>query len=186
MHSPRLADDNASDSNLFGPSLVSTPTHPLHQLYREHHGWLKGWFNQHLGNRSDAADLAQDTFVRVLALRNAETLQQPRAYLRSVARGILIDRFRRKTIEQAYLASLAHHPEAEEISPEQRLLIIELLTRIDQMLDGLGERSRQIFLLSQLEGLSYVDIAQRLELSVTSVKKHMVKAMTQCLLLIED
>ena len=35
-------------------------------LYCDHHGWLKGWLRQRLGNSCDAADLAQDTFVRVI------------------------------------------------------------------------------------------------------------------------
>lgn len=54
------------------------------------------------------------------------------------------------------------------------------------MLDGLGPRTRQIFLMAQLEELSYVEIGQRLGVSVTTVKKHLSKALLQCLLLVED
>ncbi|MDD3484875.1 sigma factor, partial [Azovibrio restrictus] len=37
---------------------------PLTRLYRDHHGWLQGWLRRRLGNAHEAADLAQDTFLR--------------------------------------------------------------------------------------------------------------------------
>ncbi|WP_220811349.1 sigma-70 family RNA polymerase sigma factor [Pseudomonas paralcaligenes] len=158
----------------------------LHALYSEHNGWLKGWLRARLGNASDAADLAQDTFVRVLAARNVEAIREPRTYLSAIARALMIDKFRRQAIEQAYLDALALRPEPLDIAPETRLLILETLTAVDAMLDGLGERTRRIFLAVQLEGLSYVATGERLGVSVTTVKKHMIRAMTQCLLLVDD
>lgn len=158
----------------------------LHALYSEHNGWLKGWLRARLGNASDAADLAQDTFVRVLAARNVEAIREPRTYLSAIARALMIDKFRRQAIEQAYLDALALRPEPLDIAPETRLLILETLTAVDAMLDGLGERTRRIFLAVQLEGLSYVATGERLGVSVTTVKKHMIRAMTPCLLLVDD
>ena len=67
-------------------------------------------------------------------------------------------------------------------SPEQRQCLLETLQQIDTMLDGLGEKVRQAFLLSQLEGLTYPVIARRLNVSVSSVKKYMAKATEHCLL----
>lgn len=162
------------------------PSATLHQLYQSHNGWLNTWLRARLGNSSEAADLAQDTFMRVLAARNVEAIREPRTYLSSIARALMIDRFRRRAVEQAYLDALALRPEPLDISPETRLLILETLTAVDAMLDGLGERTRTVFLAVQLEGLSYVATAQRLNVSVTTVKKHMIRAMTQCLLLVED
>lgn len=166
---------------------MPTSTSPvLHQLYRDHNGWLNGWLRARLGNSSDAADLAQDTFVRVLMACNAEAIREPRTYLSAIARALLIDKFRRRAVEQAYLETLALRPDAVDISPETRLQILETLAAVDAMLDDLGERTRRIFLAVQLEGLSYVATAQRLGVSVTTVKKHMINAMAHCLLLVED
>ncbi|AIR89239.1 sigma-70 family RNA polymerase sigma factor [Pseudomonas cremoricolorata] len=158
----------------------------LHQLYQAHNGWLKQWLRTRLGNASDAADLAQDTFVRVLTARNVQSIREPRTYLSAIARALMIDRFRRRAIEQAYLETLALQPAAVAISPETRLLIIETLVAVDALLDGLGERTRAIFLAVQLEGLSYVAAAERFAVSVTTVKKHMVRALTHCLLLAQE
>ncbi|WEK07711.1 MAG: sigma-70 family RNA polymerase sigma factor [Candidatus Pseudomonas colombiensis] len=158
----------------------------LHRLYSEHNGWLNGWLRARLGNSSDAADLAQDTFVRVLMARNVEAIREPRTYLSAIARALMIDKFRRRSVEQAYLEVLMLRPEPLDISPETRLLILETLTAVDAMLDDLGERTRTIFLTLQLEGLSYVATAERLGVSVTTVKKHMIRAMTHCLMLVDD
>ncbi|MET0612335.1 sigma-70 family RNA polymerase sigma factor [Pseudomonas caspiana] len=158
----------------------------LGSLYNEYNGWLKGWLRVRLGCANEAADLAQDTFLRVLTARNVEAIREPRTYLSSVARALMIDKFRRRAVEQAYIEALAMRPEPLDISPETRLLILETLTAVDLMLDGLGERTRQLFLAVQLEGLSYVAVAERHGVSVTTVKNHMIRAMTHCLALMDD
>ena len=158
----------------------------LHALYSEHNGWLKNWLRARLGNASDAADLAQDTFVRVLKARNAQSIREPRSYLGSIAHALMVDKFRRRAVGQAYLAELAARPEQTVDSPETRLLILETLVAVDRLLDGLGERTRQVFLAVQLEGLSYSASAERLGISLNTVKKHLAKAMTHCLLLTDD
>ncbi|AUF97021.1 RNA polymerase sigma-70 factor (ECF subfamily) [Pseudomonas sp. BIGb0278] len=158
----------------------------VQSLYETHHQWLCGWLRQRLGCVDNAADLAQDTFIRVITQRKATELREPRAYLSTIARSLMIDMFRRRYLEQAYLETLALSPEPLDISPETRALIIETLMEIDRMLDGLGGRTREIFLLAQLDGLSYVEIGRRLNISVNTVKKHAVRALTHCLLLADD
>ncbi|MCS3470438.1 RNA polymerase sigma-70 factor (ECF subfamily) [Pseudomonas sp. JUb42] len=158
----------------------------VQSLYQEHHHWLCGWLRKKLGCVDHAADLAQDTFIRVLTQRKAQELREPRAYLSTIARSLMIDTFRRRALEQAYLETLAARPEAVDISPETRLLILETLVEIDQLLDGLGGRTREIFLMAQLDGLSYVEIGRQLNVSVNTVKKHAVRALTHCLLAVEE
>lgn len=60
-------------------------------LYSEHHRWLKGWLRVRSGNPADAADLAQDTFLKVVGARNARPIRQPRGYLSAVAYPLLVD-----------------------------------------------------------------------------------------------
>jgi RNA polymerase sigma-70 factor (ECF subfamily) len=166
--------------------LAHSQRRALHELYVEHHGWLHQWLRRKLGCREQAADLAQDTFVRVITQRRQLELRQPRAYLTTVARSLVIDHYRRRTLEQAYLETLAALPEPVEISPQTRCIIIETLLEIDALLDGMAARTREIFLMAQLDGLSFVEIGKRLGLSANSVRKHFVRAMTHCLMLLED
>jgi len=168
------------------PSVDPSQHQAIQSLYAEHHPWLCAWLRKRLGCFDHAADLAQDTFIRVLLQRKAPELREPRAYLSGVARSLMIDSFRRRALEQAYLETLAARPEALDVSPEARFLIIETLLEIDRLLDGLGARTREIFLLAQLDGLSYVEIGRQLNVSVNTVKKHAVRALTHCLLAAEE
>jgi len=164
--------------------LVPAPT--LEALYCDHHSWLVGMLRRKLGNGDSAADLAQDTFLRVLANRNVDAVLRPREYLATIARGLVTDAYRRQAIERAYLETLAARPEPVAISPETRAILLETVLAIDRMLDQLGPRTREIFLLAQFEELTYAQVGSRLGVSVTTVKKHMVRALTQCLLLAAD
>jgi RNA polymerase sigma factor (sigma-70 family) len=66
-------------------------------------------------------------------------------------------------------------------SPETRLIVIQALQEIDQALDGLPPAVRQAFLLAQLEGLTYEQIATLLHISTSSVKQYLTRANRQCL-----
>jgi RNA polymerase sigma-70 factor (ECF subfamily) len=152
----------------------------VHLLYSEHHGWLQGWLRKKLGNAFDAADLAQDTFVRVLRAPGLDRVEEPRAYLTTVARNLLINHVRRRAIERAYLDALALLPEPVTPSPEARLMVLETLVEIDRRLSGLPAQAKQAFLLAQLEGLGQAEIAAELGISVSTVKRHLARAAMRC------
>lgn len=168
--------------------MASTALHrePFALFYNDHHGWLQGWLRLKLGNASDAADLAQDTFARILARRDLDAVREPRAYLTTVAKGLMVNWYRRQALERAYLDALAVLPEGDGASPEQRMLVLETLHGIDAALDALPERVRQAFFLSQLDGMKYDAIAEVLGVSLPTVKRYMKQAFLQCLLALDD
>ncbi len=153
----------------------------IENLYCEHHCWLHGWLHRKLGNTSDAADLAHDTFIRLLTRQSKSFGAEPRALLTHIAKGLVIDRWRRQDVERAYLESIAHLPEPEVPSPETRWLILEALYRIDAMLREMPSRVRQTFLLAQIEGLTYPQVAEQLGVSLITVKRDMRDAFIACL-----
>ena len=157
------------------------PNLHIENLYCEHHGWLHGWLNRKLGNASDAADLAHDTFIRLLTRQSQTFGSEPRALLTHIAKGLVVDRWRRQDVERAYLETIAHLPEPVAPSPETRWLILEALYRIDAMLREMPSRVRRTFLLSQIDGLTYVDIAEQLGVSLITVKRDMRDAFLACL-----
>jgi RNA polymerase sigma factor (sigma-70 family) len=130
-----------------------------------------------MGNHCDAADLVQDTFLKVLKARTADEIRAPRHYLSKVAKGLMIDLYRRRSLEQAYLEALAASPETHVPSSEAQVMMFQTLIELDRMLAGLGAKVREVFVLAQLEGLPYAQIAQRLGISLRTVNNHMAKAM---------
>ncbi|MEI8209255.1 MAG: sigma-70 family RNA polymerase sigma factor [Methylococcales bacterium] len=153
----------------------------LTQLYREHHSWLLGWLDKRLQCRLLAEDHAQDTFMRVIASTNVHEIREPRAYLTTIANGLLVNHWRRSAIEKAYLDRLATYPEALTPSPEENAIILSTLQEIDELLDQLPGKVRKAFLMSQLDGLTYVEIGIQLGVSDRMVKKYMAQAMLHCL-----
>jgi len=167
---------------------MPTPTSVLtvQSLYSDHHGWLRAWLWRRLGCSHSAADLAQDTFVRVLLRPQVlPSLREPRAYLTTLAKGVVSEHWRRKALEQAWLDALALLPEPLAMSPEDRLQLLQTLDEIDAMLDGMAAKAREAFVLSQLEGLTYAQIAERLQLSERTVKRYMAQGFERCLAVVE-
>ncbi|KAA8732356.1 sigma-70 family RNA polymerase sigma factor [Acinetobacter qingfengensis] len=155
-------------------------------LYQQHHLWIYHWLYKKLGNSSDAADLAQDTFIRVFAKKQILELQQPRAYLTKIAKGLMINWIQRKQIERAYLEVLAEQPEYHHPSPEHNLMIIEALTEIFYLLSELPDVVQQAFLFAQLEGKKHQQIAEELNISVSTVKRYIQQGYLQCLTVMLD
>lgn len=157
----------------------------VEQLYRDHHGWLRALLQRKLGDVQHAADLAQDAFVSLLRARPEavapQALREPRAYLRSVAHGLVVDHIRRQTLERAYLEALAHWPESLAPSAEDHYRVLQALQQVDALLGALPQRTREVFLLSQLDGLGYAQIAERMGISERTVKRDMQAGFAQCI-----
>ena len=149
-------------------------------LYQDHHSWLTGWLRRKLGCPQSAADLAQDTFMRLLTARETPTLAEPRAFLTVVAKRVLFNHYRRQDLERAYLQVLAQMPEQVVPSEEERAIILQTLMELDQLLDGLPSPVKRAFLLAQIDGLSHAEIGARLGISVATVKRHLSKAALRC------
>ena len=157
-----------------------SPSNTVEVLYNDHHHWLTGWLRRKLGCPESSADLAQDTFIRVLTARETPTLIEPRAFLTTIAKRVLFNHYRRQDLERAYLDALAQMPEMVAPSEEERAIILQTLMELDQLMDGLPVLVKRAFLLSQLDGLTYKQIGSQLGMSVDKVQKSMSKAFAPC------
>lgn len=157
----------------------AVPPESLNRLYSDHHSWLRSWLARRLRCSETASDLAHDTYVRVMS-RPTE-IREPRAFLVTVARALLINFVRRRELEAAYLEALANLPEDVDAGPERQALVVETLVQMDSLLSDLPAKARTAFLMSQLEGLTYNEIAARLGVSSSMVKKYMLQAIKHCL-----
>lgn len=155
--------------------------HPVAELYADHHRWLHAWLRRKLGCTHRAADLAHDTFLRLLKHDALPEIHEPRAYLTTIAKGVLVNWYQRQALEQAYLEALAELPEAVVPSEEERYLALEALQELDALLDTLPPLVKRTFLLAQIGELKYEDIAARLGISLSTVKRYLRQAFRHCL-----
>jgi len=150
-------------------------------LFRSHYQWLCTRLRRHLDSSAHAEDIAADTFVQLLTSPGVVPIRQPRALLTTIAQRLMYQLWRRRDLERAYLDALQLDDVYEAPSPEDLAQMIEAWQCIDQLLDGLPAKVKATFLLSQVNGMTYPEIAAELGISQRSVSDYMTKAVNRCL-----
>lgn len=166
--------------------IVGTAEFALQQqvktLYTDHHSWLQGWLRYRLRDASDAADLAHDTFLRLIARpRDFDSSQHARAYLRTIAKGLCIDLWRHREIERAWLDTLLAQPEAYAPSAEEQTAVLQALHEIDAMLGQLPPKAARAFVLATACGMTHQEVAHALGVSSRMVGHYIAQAMLHCM-----
>ncbi|MCX2980066.1 sigma-70 family RNA polymerase sigma factor [Halieaceae bacterium IMCC14734] len=157
-------------------------------LIADHGNSLERFLTRKLDNPSDAAEIAQEAYLRIYRLQQPETLDNARAFLFQVASNLAVDHLRRRTLHYRFLKSEegqgeeagSQDPNASGASPEKILAARERLALIYASIDELPLKCRQAFLLSRNSGLSYTAIARELDVSVSSVEKYILQALKHC------
>ncbi|UJP03265.1 MAG: sigma-70 family RNA polymerase sigma factor [Nitrosomonas sp.] len=164
------------------PASTHFRTAVIDVLYREHHGWLYAWIKKKISCPHNAADLSHDTFIRLLSLPEVPSLREPRAYLLVTANRLMINLNRRHKVEEETLHSMfslisdQSCQDVAHVSAIRQLLERTLLMLIEE----LDERSRQAFLMARVDGMTYAEIAEAMNVSESRVKQYLVKALAYC------
>lgn len=124
--------------------------------------------------------------MRLLASNEALEIRQPRPFLAKVARSVLSNHYRRARLEKAYLEALQTEGQSELPDLATQLILFETLVRLDEALCELDIAVKKAFLWSQLDGLGHAEIAERLDISIATVKRHIIKAGARCMLVTES
>ncbi|MBW7903218.1 MAG: RNA polymerase sigma factor [Rhodocyclaceae bacterium] len=140
-----------------------------------------------LGNRDDAEDLAQESFVRLAAAGKTLPLDEQGPYLQRIARNLSHDLWRngpaRQQVElvpfddcETQAADVGSDADCPCARTEQR----QRLERLRQALDELPERQREAFVLHRFDGLTQDEVAERMDISRRMVVKHLARAFAYC------
>lgn len=127
----------------------------------------------------DIADMRQDIYLRVFEAAKERIPQPTRPFLFTVARNILIDRYRRERIIPiegvADLESIS--VASTDPGPDRRTIARDELRHLQSALNRLPPRCREAIVLRQVEGLSRKEIALRMAISEKTVNRHLCDAM---------
>ncbi|MFI8982909.1 RNA polymerase sigma factor [Ectopseudomonas khazarica] len=157
------------------------PSSLLHS-FQTHYEDLLRFLSRRLGDSQRAADVAQDTWLRLADHPDEQRVENPRAYLFRVAGNLAIDNLRRDNrlaelhVEEDVLDELSDPLAA----PEKHLLARESLVQLDAALAQLPAKAREALLLNRLDGLTHAQIARRLGVSESMVGKYLAQAMRHC------
>lgn len=140
------------------------------QLFSELSGPVYRYLLRMTGSGSRAEELTQDTFVRIVrALPTYQSRGRDRAWVFAIARNVALNHRRGQTREPAALTLAEEAAAAPDASPATRIALVEALA-------GLGESDRDAFLLRELGGLDYAEIATVTKLSVDAVRNRIYRA----------
>lgn len=151
---------------------------PEAQLDRRWRPALMAFFLRRVGNHSEAEDLTQEVFVRMLARAEAVDAA-PDSYIFQIAVNLLQDRARRAKVRASYRERLGDPAEADldTRDPHRILCGVAALDAFSASLADLPERTRTIFILYRMEGMGQEDIAIAFGISKSLVKQEVARAM---------
>jgi RNA polymerase sigma-70 factor, ECF subfamily len=147
-------------------------------IYRRYYGPVLGYLYQLCGSADLAEDLAQETFLKVcaglLSFRGESSLA---TWLFRIARNTYLNSLRRPSAPRIDTDELLAIPAPEgEGDPAQSYAARERRTQIAAAMGSLPEKQRSILLLRDAEGLSYLEIAEILGVSLAAVKVNLFRA----------
>jgi len=155
----------------------------VERLFREHGSALEGFLYRRTGNHPDAIDLAHETYLRMLQIKDMDAIRNPKAYMFSVAANLATEHATRQGRARGTLdindpvleAELSHDPSfADEIDHADNT------ARVREALAELPAKCRAAFYLQHGHGMSYEEIAQHLGVSTHMVKKYLSQAILHC------
>jgi RNA polymerase sigma factor (sigma-70 family) len=155
----------------------------VERLFAEHYPALLAFFYRRVRAKSDAPDLAQEVYLRMLRVNDAEAIRNPQGYLFTVASNLakehaVLEHDRAKGIELDKAGaepSLQSHPAYEsELDGWTRSL------RLSTVLAQLSPKCRAAVVLHYRQDLSYQEIADRLNVSPHMIKKYLAQALMHC------
>lgn len=155
----------------------------LREVFREHRLGLLRFLRARLGSEVEAQDVAQDAMFRLYQRRESLTDQDLRALLYVTARNIATDRLRerrRSPISFGDEADAVAGLVDEAASPERILLAKERLAQLRESLKELPPKCEQAFVSYKFEGLEYGEIAARMALTESMVRKYVLRALAFC------
>ena len=138
-----------------------------------------------VNNPSTAEDLLQETYLRVTRALSERTVDHLEPFVFQTARNLALDHLRARRIQSRTLVDdvpldVVNNVVAPQSSAEDATHAERMLERLNVSLQSLSPRQQQIFILSRLHGHSYQDIAQRLNVSLSTVQKELKLIMAIC------
>ena len=152
----------------------------FYHIYERYSKRLYGFVLRYIKQTEDAEEIVQEVFVKIWESRNKiDAYSSFEAFLFTIAYNTTISLLRKRTSEKIYLEHLKSLQQCAN-SPDliDEIQFNELNDRVQSLINELTPRQKEIFQLSREEGLTHDEIAKKLGISVNTVKKHVINALT--------
>lgn len=166
--------------------MSSMTTEELEVAFRAHAAELRSFLHRQLRNPETAADLAQETYLRLLRQPPRKPVLNLRGFIFKIARNLVIDHARSRQTRESHDEGIAYLYEVTGDSPALFDVVVaqEELAAMAHALHRLPAQCQQIFTLCRLRNLAHKDVASQLQVSISTVEKQLAIALdflSQCL-----
>lgn len=158
--------------------LIKGDIHAFDKIFNEYNQKVYNFCKQLLTSEQDAREVTQEVFI---ALWQNRTKINPEsslsAYIFGIARNQIYNIYRKSVHIQAYLDYLQNNDRQFDFATDDQVMFRELDNFVTQAIEELPPRRKEIFKLSRFEGLTYKEIAIRLNISENTVDVQIRKSL---------
>ncbi len=150
----------------------------VQDLFRRHNQELKRFLRRRGASADTAADLMQETFLKLLTATPAAPVDNAQSYLFRIANNLSIDLARRRRLMPLVDNSdeVLNRLVDDAPSPERAVLSRQELALLQAALNQIPERPREVF-LARLEGKTFAEIGRTMGVSPQTAFSHMLRVM---------
>ena len=120
-------------------------------------------------------DIVQDTFVKYWDKMETIGAGKDKSYLFATSKNLLLNHFEHQKVVKRHEESVTHNEESS--SPHYDLEVSEFKERLENAINALPDKQREVFLMHRVEGFKYKEISDLLEVSQKAVEKRMSQAL---------
>lgn len=162
------------------PDKLQKPS--IEKSFTENERALKRFLERFFYSTHDVEDILQEVFLQTWSIEKKQEIQSPKSYLFRVARNMALKELRKKSeLLTAYIEEV--NPDeliGNETFTENEVDINKRLIVFGKALDTLPPRCRKVFVLRKVFGFSQKEIARRMNISVSTVEKHIINGLRRC------
>ncbi|WP_163325558.1 RNA polymerase sigma factor [Draconibacterium mangrovi] len=152
----------------------------FYNLYERYSKRLYSFVFRFIKQESDTEEIVQEVFVKIWEKRRTiDAYSSFESFLFTIAYNSTISLFRKRINEKKYLEHL-FALQKEKKTPEliDEIQFNDLKEQVSYLIDALTPRQKEIYKLSRESGLTYQEIGEKLNISATTVKKHMANTLS--------
>ncbi|UTW45758.1 RNA polymerase sigma factor [bacterium SCSIO 12696] len=155
----------------------------ISSFFIEHSLFLKKFLARFLTSEQDIEDVAQEAYLKAYcAEKDRGDIEQPKAFLFTIAKNLALNELNKKSRQiTKYLEDCEELVELDKgQTPDSQFEAVETLSIYCEAIASLPEKSRRVYLMRKVHGLPHKEIAKRLEMSLSSVEKHLKFGVLSC------
>lgn len=151
----------------------------LQSLFARHSSSLCRYLNVYLKDHALSMDIMQESFARMAEQMKCSSIHDIDAYLYRTAKNLMVDHFRQQKKQPSTLLndSQWHAFPSKEKSLEAQAISQQQQDQIQAIIQSLPQRTQEIFHLYRVEGLTQTEVAEILNISLSTVEKHLASAL---------